>query len=385
MKRMLTLVVAVLGLVAMPAMGEPEIFSKSGFKADQAAAVAGRKLQVAYFTASWCPPCKKMKAETWVDEKIESWADANAIVTMVDIDEQGPLASEYRVRSIPTIVVLMGDQEIGRTVGYQAPDEFLTWLDGYRVSHLDPARAKAGAPVKAAPGAEANADAPAVSAGLSADEALKMYVAELKGDTTGFGVTGSVLVPRLAELAQTDEELMKELAYRAEVLLEGLKGDGAAGLTDVREFLQIAPIAGMGEQAAAWVMEQLQTPAGEDVVRRHAMLAASALTRAGKFAEANGLVGDPVMHARKLMSAASKASSKAMRGLDESMVSAFESGQAELVRRELADAVAMALVAGERAKAKAIARLMPGDRDAAQGAVDAAAERAGVEGLMVGE
>ena len=101
MKRILILALSLLGLVAAPALAEPEIFSKSGFKADQQAAIAGQKLQVAYFTATWCPPCKKMKAETWVDEKVESWADANAIITPIDIDKEPAMASQYRVRSIP--------------------------------------------------------------------------------------------------------------------------------------------------------------------------------------------------------------------------------------------------------------------------------------------
>lgn len=383
MKRVLILVAALLSLIAAPAMGEPKVFSSGGFQADQRAAKAGQKLQVAYFTATWCPPCKKMKAETWVDGRIESWADANAIVTPIDVDQHRSLASEYRVQSIPTIVVLLGDKEIGRTMGYKPPSEFLSWLDGYRASHLDPARAKAGTPVKPAPGTEAESPVDGASAGLSAAESLKMYAAEIRGDATGLGVTGGLLVPRLAELAGTDAKLKEELASRAEALMKRLGSAGAHGLADVREYLQIAPIVGAQEQAAAWVRAQLATPAGADVIQKNVFVAADVLARAGRYAEASELVGDPVLHARKLVSAASKASSRAAKGLDASLASGFESGQAELVRRHLADAVAMALAAGEQAKAKAIGKLIAGDRAAAQEAVNAAAKRAGVETIDI--
>lgn len=382
MKRLMTLAVTLLGLTSMPALAQ-EIFSKAGFEADSQSAVAAQKLHVAYFTASWCPPCKKMKAETWVDERIESWADANAVVSMIDIDEQQPLAAEYRVRSIPTIVVLMGDKEIGRTLGYQAPDEFLGWLDGYKESHLDGARAASGMPVKPANEGELIAPAEGSGVALGAAETMKMYLSELRTDMTGLGVTGSLLVPRLAELSETDAKLREEIVSRVRVLSESLSAGGAAGLTDVREFLQMAPIAGMQEEATAWIEAQLATPAGADLIEKHKFLAADLMARAGKYAEASSLVGDPVMHARKLMSAASKASARAMKSLDTSLAGAFESGQADLVRRELADAVAMALVAGEQAKAKAIAKLLPGDPGAAQGAIDAAAVRAGVESVKV--
>lgn len=385
MKRILVLVLSLLGLAAAPALAEPEVFSKSGFKADQQAAIAGHKLQVAYFTATWCPPCKKMKAETWVDEKIESWADANAIVTPIDIDENRALATEYRVRSIPTIVVLLGDEEIGRTLGYQSPGKFHDWLDGFRASHLDPARKAATS--RPAPGADSDKlIAPAeAGAGLSAKEAIDMYNTQARKDTTGFGVTGSVLLPRLAELASTDSALKSELAERVKQLAERV-GSDAANMNDVREYLQLAPIAGLQDQAAAWIEERLASPQTAAVIERNKYLAVQVLTEVGKYAEAADLAGDPVMHARMLLSSASKSAGKAMKDLDASLAGAFESGQTDLLRRHVADAVAMALSRGEQAKAKAIARLFPGGETSKdQAAIDAAAKRAGVEPIQISD
>jgi len=389
MKRFLTLFVALFGLVTMPALAEPEVFSKAGFKADQQAAIAGQKLQVAYFTATWCPPCKKMKAETWVDESVESWVDANAIVTPVDTDEQPALASQYRVRGIPTTVVILGDKEIGRTSGYLPPEQFLEWLDGFRESHLDPVRKAAGMPVKPAPSADGEGApmiAPAEAGiGMSAGEALKMYSSEGRGDTTGLGVTGSLLLPRLAELANTDASLKADLAERVRMLTDDFT-KGNVGVNDVREYLQLAPIAGLRDEAVAWMEAQLESPQTKDLIERNKQSAIHLLTEAGKYAEAGELMGEPVRYIRTTLSAANKAGVKAMKELDGSLASAFESGQANLIRREIADAIAIALVTGEESKAKAIARIFPGGETSKdQEAVNAAAERAGVNPIQLGD
>ena len=79
-----------------------------------------------------------------------------------------------------------------------------------------------------------------------------------------------------------------------------------------------------------------------------------------------------------------KAAGKAMKDLDGSLAAAFESGQLELVRRNLADTIAMALAQGDQAKAKAIAKLFPGGEvSKAQDAINAAAKRAGVEPIQI--
>ena len=120
------------------------------------------------------------------------------------------------------------------------------------------------------------------------------------------------------------------------------------------------------------------------MIERNKYVAVQVLTEVGKYTEAAELAGDPVMHARMLLSSASKAAGKAMKDLDGSLAAAFESGQLELVRRNLADTIAMALAQGDQAKAKAIAKLFPGGEvSKAQDAINAAAKRAGVEPIQI--
>lgn len=53
-----------------------------------------------YFTAKWCGPCQKVKP---LLQKISDGADSSKLeVYMIDIDENEELASEFKIRSVPT-------------------------------------------------------------------------------------------------------------------------------------------------------------------------------------------------------------------------------------------------------------------------------------------
>jgi thioredoxin 1 len=62
------------------------------------------------FSASWCHPCKVLA----------SILDANppAIpLVEIDIDEDSELAAKYKVRGVPTLIVVENGEEIDRKVG----------------------------------------------------------------------------------------------------------------------------------------------------------------------------------------------------------------------------------------------------------------------------
>ena len=53
-----------------------------------------------YFTASWCGPCQKIKP---LLEKISEGADPSKLeIYMIDIDENDNIASEFKIRSVPS-------------------------------------------------------------------------------------------------------------------------------------------------------------------------------------------------------------------------------------------------------------------------------------------
>jgi thiol:disulfide interchange protein len=78
------------------------------------------------FTASWCPPCKAMEADTWPDPGVKAWIEREAVALKVDVDREGRLAGQMGVSAVPTIVFLdSGGRELGRFSGYRDPEAFL--------------------------------------------------------------------------------------------------------------------------------------------------------------------------------------------------------------------------------------------------------------------
>ncbi len=77
--------------------------------------------KVLKFSATWCNPCKQLA-------KSFELIEADVEVVSVDVDENPELASQYRVRGIPTLVLLDGDQEIARNTGALAPSELSDFL-----------------------------------------------------------------------------------------------------------------------------------------------------------------------------------------------------------------------------------------------------------------
>ena|SRR5688572_13584181 len=66
------------------------------------------------FTAGWCPPCKKL---TPIVERIAEEASGRLSVGSVDVDAWPDLASRFRIRGVPTLVVFQDGKEIARRTG----------------------------------------------------------------------------------------------------------------------------------------------------------------------------------------------------------------------------------------------------------------------------
>jgi len=93
-----------------------------------ALAKARQQPVLAYFTASWCGPCKLMTSTTLTNQAVIQELAGYSHVA-VDIDEHQDLAGKYGVRAVPTFRVLTaaGD-EVSTTTGYQDAGSFLQWL-----------------------------------------------------------------------------------------------------------------------------------------------------------------------------------------------------------------------------------------------------------------
>ena len=75
------------------------------------------KLAVAWFTATWCGPCKAVSKS--IENIAESYKDTVDVVK-IDIDECADVAQAYNVTSVPTFHFLKSGQSVDTVVGASA-------------------------------------------------------------------------------------------------------------------------------------------------------------------------------------------------------------------------------------------------------------------------
>ena len=76
------------------------------------------------FWASWCGPCRMVVPI--IEEIGEERSDF--VVGKANVEEQQDLARQFRVMSIPTLVVIKDGKVVNRSVGAKSKDEILAML-----------------------------------------------------------------------------------------------------------------------------------------------------------------------------------------------------------------------------------------------------------------
>lgn len=76
------------------------------------------------FWASWCGPCKMLSP---IVDEIAGETDA-VKVGKINVDEEGDLASEYGVMSIPTLILFKNGQVAETSVGLVQKDAILKMI-----------------------------------------------------------------------------------------------------------------------------------------------------------------------------------------------------------------------------------------------------------------
>jgi len=74
------------------------------------------------FWAPWCGPCKMLGP---VFEEASQKLDGKAVLGKVCVDDEGEIAKQYSVMSIPTIILFKNGKEVGRSVGYIELEEII--------------------------------------------------------------------------------------------------------------------------------------------------------------------------------------------------------------------------------------------------------------------
>jgi thioredoxin 1 len=84
------------------------------------------ELTLVDFWAEWCGPCKALGPT--IDALADQYA-GRVKVFKLNVDENPDAAQRFRIRGIPTVILLKDGQVIDQLVGNQPKDSFVTTIE----------------------------------------------------------------------------------------------------------------------------------------------------------------------------------------------------------------------------------------------------------------
>ena len=80
------------------------------------------------FYATWCQPCKMMHP---VLEQVKGELGDRIRIIKIDVDKQSATANQYRIQSVPTMMLFRRGEVLWRTSGAMQRAELLATIDSF--------------------------------------------------------------------------------------------------------------------------------------------------------------------------------------------------------------------------------------------------------------
>lgn len=81
------------------------------------------------FFADWCGPCKMLAP---ILKEVKSELGDSIKIVKIDVDKNQPLAAQYQVRGVPTMILFKNGKQLWRQSGVLQKNDLISIINQYK-------------------------------------------------------------------------------------------------------------------------------------------------------------------------------------------------------------------------------------------------------------